>query len=51
MIRGIFIINNHGKARLQKCFDKLVRGGQGRAGAGCGSALGFSPCSLPTGCH
>lgn len=25
MIRGIFIINNHGASRLTKCYDKLVR--------------------------
>ena len=43
MIRGIFIINNHGKARLMKCFDKLVRRSAGFRVVQCRSTFTIVP--------
>jgi len=30
MIKGVFVINSNGKARLIKCFERLVRLGRRR---------------------
>ena len=50
MIHGIFIINNHGKARLIKVYNKVVRdlcAAQLKRSAH-PSSLAVAPCSLRT---